>query len=254
MICQFSSGSGADVSTAGSQVTFNTAALNGGSKFALINTEYSTCFSTTFDICKKGDSATESVITLDELSYLMKWLTVNRFKKFVLIDKYNADYSEICYYGSFTAQKIEIGGAIVGLELTFTSNAPYGFGMPVTDSGSGTKTNWSFSVTPQGDEVGYIYPDSLTFKVSTAGNLTISNSNDSKIVYIANCTAGETITMDCQNKIISTTVSGHKIYNDFNFIFFRLVNSFGDGNENTISVSLPGALEYTYTPVRKVVF
>lgn len=253
MICSFSSDSGADVSTAGTEVTFNTVALNGGSRFALINTEYSACFSTTFDICKKADSPTDAIITLDELSKLMKWLTVSRFKEFILIDKYNSGYQNIKYKGSFTAQKVQIGGAIVGLELTFTSNAPYGFGDPVTVKNSGSSANWSFSTSVEGDQEGYVYPDSLTFTASGAGNLTISNSKDSKSMYVANCVSDEVITADCKSKIISTSSSSHKIYNDFNYIFFRLVNQFND-TTNKITVSLPGTLEFIYTPVKKVVF
>lgn len=253
MICQFDSSGNANTSTAGSETTFNTVSLDGGSRFALINTEYDSCFSTTFSICKNVASPADAIITLDQLSMLMKWLTPRKFKEFVLMDKYDLDYWYIRYKGAFTAQRVQVGGALVGLQLTFTSNAPYGYGAPVKVKRTGQTADWSFNVDVEGDEEGFVYPDTFVFTANATGNLTITNDRDNKSVYIANCSTGEVITMDCKNKIISSSLDSHKIFNDFNYIFFRLVTQLNK-DRNKVTFSLPGTVEFSYSPVRKVVF
>ena len=70
-----------------------------------------------------------------------------------------------------------------------------------------------------------------------------------RTTIIKNCTLNEIITFD-EYLNMSTTSSGHKLFNDFNFVFFRISNSYNDRN-NTISVNLPCEIEIEYYPIVK---
>ena len=49
---------------------------------------------------------------------------------------------------------------------------------------------------------------------------------------------------------MSTSLSSHKIYNDFNFVFFRIANTYAN-NKNIISVNIPCEITIKYYPVAK---
>lgn len=218
----------------------------------LVNAEYGNCFSVTFEICKNVNNPADGVISISEMSKLMKWLTRKDFHQLTLIDKYDPDYNSIHYDGSFSAAKVQVGGAVVGLELTFTSNRPYGYGDVITNTIDITEVNGSSPMQVDCDEVGVLYPDEVEIKLNGSGNLTISNDKDSQKMYFANCTQGQIIKMDCVHKIISTSLSAHKLYNDFNFVFFRLVCC-ADNADNIIQASIPCSIKISYSPVKKVV-
>lgn len=89
-------------------------------------------------------------------------------------------------------------------------------------------------------------------------------------MYIANCTQGEVITLDCVHKLITTSLASHEIANDFNYTFFRLVVNFNGedyiqtanspelhslyGTSNILSPTLACSVQIKYTPIYKVVF
>lgn len=252
MVCRFNSSGGADTVSAGAQLTFNTVAIRGGDKYALVNAEYGNCFSVTFDICKNVDTPSNGIISVSEMSKLMKWLTRKDFHQLTLIDKYDTGYNSIHYDGSFSASKVQVGGAPVGLQLVFTSNRPFGYGDAVTKLITIAQNNGSQSIQVDSDQVGVLYPDQVEITLGASGNLTISNNKDEQKMYFANCVQGQVITIDCVHKIVSSSLESHKLYNDFNFVFFRLVNC-ADNSDNVIQASIPCSIKIKYSPVKKVV-
>lgn len=52
--------------------------------------------------------------------------------------------------------------------------------------------------------------------------------------------------------LFSTSNPEHKIQNDFNYIFFRIANSY-ENRMNMLTFSLPVMAEITYSPYVKVV-
>ena len=62
--------------------------------------------------------------------------------------------------------------------------------------------------------------------------------------------AGEVINLDGKNQIITTSLSSHKIQNDFNFEFPTLVNSI-DNRYTNYTFSLSCEVEIIYTPIVK---
>jgi hypothetical protein len=70
------------------------------------------------------------------------------------------------------------------------------------------------------------------------------------IVKIDNCVNGETITLDCHNKIIQSDKAHPTLYNDFNYNYPRFVAN-EDANENMLTVSLPCEIQIVYSFTRK---
>ena len=97
-------------------------------------------------------------------------------------------------------------------------------------------------------EEGFIYPE-MEITVKKDGNLKIHNSVENREMYIKNCVAGEIITLDYP--VIKSSISSHNIQNDFNWIFFRVANTY-DNSRNDLTISLPCSIKIKYSPIVKV--
>lgn len=252
MICTFDS-SGTDTVTAGSNITFNSVKQHGGVYYAQTDTEYGECFTTTFDICKADYRTPGTDITFDEFRSLMRWLNRREFCTFSLIDNHDSSWNHVYFEGSFNIDRINFAGRLIGLTLTFQSNRPFGFGEAVTETLNIDSTDQAYSILNDSDEIGALYPDTVIITCKESGNLSINNSIDDRTVYIANCTANEVITMRCMSQIITSSDPTHKLYNDFNFNFFRLYSTYDD-RVNKYTASIPCEIKVTYHPIIKVVF
>lgn len=105
------------------------------------------------------------------------------------------------------------------------------------------------SINDTSHEEGFIYPYT-EITVNENGDLKIHNALENRETFIANCVAGEVITMDYP--IIQSSISSHKnIQNDFNWTFFRVANTF-DNSRNDLTVSLPCTMKIKYSPIVKV--
>jgi hypothetical protein len=97
-------------------------------------------------------------------------------------------------------------------------------------------------------EEGYIYPYT-EITIVEDGDLNIYNAIEDRNTYIANCVAGEVITMDYP--IIKSSVSSHNIQNDFNWNFFRIANTYNN-SRNDLTISIQCVMKVTYSPIVKV--
>lgn len=109
-------------------------------------------------------------------------------------------------------------------------------------------TVYKASINDTSYEEGYIYPYT-EIKMVNDGDLRIYNALEDRYTYIANCVAGETITMDYP--VIKTSISSHNIQNDFNWNFFRVANTF-DNSRNDLIVFTPCTIKIKYSPIVKV--
>lgn len=112
----------------------------------------------------------------------------------------------------------------------------------------GEKFENKHSINDSSYEEGYIYPHTEII-ISQDGNLEIYNAIEDRKTYIANCVAGEVITMDYP--IIQSSISTHNIQNDFNWDFFRVANTFNN-SRNDLTISLPCTIKVSYSPIVKV--
>lgn len=252
IICTFD-GNSVDNVSAGSTITFNTVAQHGGAYYAQTDSVYEECFSTTFDICKYRPGSPGADISLNEFRFLMSWLNRKEYCTFSLIDEHDSGWNNIYYDGSFNVERINYCGRLIGLSLTFQSNRPFGYGPELYEEYTANTPEDIIIIENKSDELGALYPDTVIIKCLSDGDLNIFNQKDNRLVKINNCANNEEITMNCRSQIISSSESNHKLYDDFNFNFFRLVSAYND-RENIFLVSMPCKITIIYRPIKKVVF
>ena len=244
IICKFGS-DGMETISNGSVITFNTVATQRGAKRELTSVEYSDCLSATFCICKHPCLVGTDELTLPEIRDMMRWLNRKEFHKFKLLD---SEYINIYFEASFNVKKVEINGKVVGLELEMITNRPYAIHEPLQLMVKNLIVNGTKKIFSKSDEEGYVYPE-MEITIAEDGDLEIYNALESRTMKIANCKAGEVITV--KYPIIESSLVAHKIQNDFNWQFFRIASSYRD-RLNEITISIPCTIKMSYTPVVKV--
>lgn len=247
LLCRFGSSSGETVS-AGSNMNFNMVRPAGSDRFFLTGTTYEDTLTATFQICKNPCTASDSILKPEELSRLLRWL--GRKDGYHKLKLYQKDYEDICFYGSFhDIREIKAGGSVYGLELTFLSDSPYGYLDTITLDFSTTDSS-GYDIINFSHETGHLYPSVFTCKCLADGDLQITNSIENRITEIKNCIKDEIITLDGTHKVIDSSVKTHRLYNDFNYNYFRLGNTYHK-NINTITTSVPCEIHIEYNPIRK---
>jgi hypothetical protein len=244
VICKFNS-DGLNTVSNGSNITFNTISTFSGSKHELISTEYKDCLETTIQICKNYCNGDVMEISSTEFRELVKWLNRKRFLKFKPLSD---EYIDLYYEVNINISKIEIDGRLIGLELALKTNRPFALKEPKIINIKNIVQNGKYSINDTSHEEGYIYPYT-EITIIEDGNLNIHNAIEDRNTYIANCVAGEVITLDYP--VIKSTISSHKIQNDFNWDFFRIANTF-ENSRNDLTISIPCTIKIKYSPIIKV--
>lgn len=264
MICQISNNeSGIEEVELGCDITFDTVRNSHSSIQKVISATYENVFTTTFEVMKSNcnNSTADHYFNGMELEQLVTWLSRTEYHKFKPLSLDGE--SDIHYYGSFNIKKININNRTIGLSLTFTSNAPYGFGEKVVHEIRRTnyEDNDNFHIFIHGNAT--IYPIvKITCRTDMPDD--IYYDNDGAYYEIWNrsepydtnngvgCdgfTRGETLLVDCENKVIhSDKRSNSLLANQFYYDFLYLTPG-----DNTLE-PLSGCYDITieYEPIRKV--
>ena len=244
MICQFGS-KGIETISNGSKVKFNTIPTLGGSKHELVSADYEECLETTIQICKNYCNSDVEEITSTEFRELTKWLSRKKFLKFKILSE---EYIDLYFEAAFNISKIEIDGKLFGLELEVFTNRPFALKEPRIINIKNIVNDGKHSINDISHEEGYIYPYT-EIEINQSGNLKIYNAIENRETYIANCVAGEIITMDYP--VIRSSISSHNIQNDFNWNFFRVANTY-ENSRNDLTISIPCTIKVKYSPIVKV--
>lgn len=247
VICNFGD-KGLDTVSDGSQITFNTIPVLGGSKHELTSVEYEECLGTTIQICKHSCAGGVQEITAVEHRELTKWLNRKKFLKFKPLSD---EYIDLYFEASFNISRIELDDKLFGLELEIITNRPFALKEPRTITIRNLEQNGKYSLNDTSHEEGYIYPyTEITIgNIDGLADLNIYNAMENRNTYVANCVAGEIITMDYP--VIKSSVSSHNIQNDFNWNFFRVANTY-EHSRNDLTISIPCTIKVKYSPIIKV--
>lgn len=243
-ICSFDQNSD---NTSGSALTFNTVSNASGSRFYLVNSAYQECLEITFSICKNTCGSNEREISLREYAELLRWLNRKKFYKLRLLSD---EYVDIFFEGSFNISKREASGKIIGLDLTFFSNRPFGMYENKKLIFEAEAANSSFVFYDVSEEIGSIYPH-MEIAIAADGDLTIKNSQYDEAMVIHNCIQGEVISLDYPMISSSSAAHAETLANDFNWSFFKISNTFRN-RKNELTVSLPCTIKIVYSPVAKI--
>lgn len=246
-ICKFGS-EGLQTISNGSQIVFNTISTLNGTKHELLSSQYNDCLESTFQICKNPCYDDDMEISMSDFLDLTSWLSRKEFHKFKLLKD---DYLDLYFEASFNVSRIELNGKLYGLELNMVTNRPFALHEPTKVTIKNLIKNGLKSFYDSSNEEGFIYPSPMKIIIQESGDLSIKNLLDNRTMIIKNCIAGEVITLDYP--MISTSISSHKIQNDFNWKFFRVANTFKN-KKNDLIISLPCIIEISYSPIVKIGF
>ena len=244
IICNFGD-KGLDTVSDGCQISFDTVPVFGGAKHELTSIQYEDCLETTIQICKHSCNGGIQEITTTEHRSITKWLNRKKFLKFKPLSD---EYIDLYFEASFNISRIELDGRLFGFELEVVTNRPYALKDPRIINIKNLIQDGKHSINDISHEEGYIYPY-VEIVINQDGNLNIHNAIENRDTYIANCVAGEVITMDYP--VIQSSISSHNIQNDFNWNFFRVANTF-ENSRNDLTVSLPCSIKLEYSPIVKV--
>lgn len=253
MICKFDSG-GTETVSSGADITFNQIKPIGSNRFNLYSSTYDTALSATFQICKNPcrlKDQDEMELSLEEISAIQRWLCrKDGYKRFKL-DK--EGYEHVYWNGTFGSKQIVLNDAIIGLELTLYTDAPFAF-MDEVSTEYECSAGTSFDLWDNSDETtdlnNSLRPD-MEITILSDGEFRLHNLMDNKIMVIKNCKSNEVITIDGKNQLITSSFSSHNLSNDFNYFFPRIINNYNE-RCNTFTPNLNCKIKITYSPIRKV--
>lgn len=245
IICSFDSSDMNTISN-GSTLTLNTVPINNGSKYLLSGVKYDECVSATFGICKDVCTNDDLEISVEENSAIMRWLNRKNFYKFKIIED---DYLDIYFESTFNVNRVVINGKLIGYELQMMTNSPFAYKDTIRRRFTVDNINKPYVFIDDSDEVGFIYPE-IRIEILEAGDLTILNEIENRETKILGCTKNEIIRMNYP--IIESSEGSHNIMDRFNFVFFRIANSYNE-KVNRIYFSLPCRVTISYSPICKVV-
>lgn len=247
IICSFDDDN-LNVTSLGSNITFNTVSYSGGTKYKITDTKYEECLQTTFDICKNPCNSELLELTKEDIRTLMRWLNRKEFLEFKLINK-EIGGLETIYMASFNVEKLEYGGKVYGLRLTMNTDKPFGYGELQIYNLNFYRGTEKFKVCDMSNEEFEIYLN-MEITCRASGDLRITNSFHDQVMIFLNCKEGEIINIDGANHIVTTSEKNHSIYNDFNFNFMKIGNSYWN-RTNEFSVTLPCNIKFSYYPIMK---
>lgn len=267
MVCIFDGNPGLEIVDIGSNLSLNTVNKSMTNKFDIMSTKYEEPYTTTFQIGKHGcDRYNQGDMYMEEqlVARLIRWLNKKKYQKFKMLYS-DGKYSDVWYKGTFPNIKmVTLNEQVVGLEVTFQANAPFGYYDDLEYEMDFTDVNERYSIFDTSDEIGFIYPHTLEINILQDGDLVIKNSQENKTVVIKNCIAGETITLNADIKHIESNMAHPKLYNDFNYNFVKVINKSGDIDdyygaaneeneaENIYTVTLPCIIRLVYAPICKM--
>lgn len=255
IVCHIGSDAGMRDVDIGCDITFNTIKNTHSSKRYIASSSYENVYTMSpFEIMKSpcGKDNDEMYLTDKEVSQLMMWLNRREYRKFKPINSVNS-HMDICYYGSFNVKQKMSGDNIIGLSLTFTSNAPYGFTDEVLLDFNITENDKMFYIHGNGDEIGHVYPK-MTIICVQDGDIEITNKTTGITLSVKNCKQDEIIYIDGELKIITTScMDTHTtLYSDFEYEFLDINITDDDYSINEYISSTPCKIIVKYSPIRKV--
>lgn len=144
-----------------------------------------------------------------------------------------------------------VGNLQYGWKCTAKCDSPFAYGYPIAQTVAGNEGGivlWESTINNVSSTADYTYP-LLTFSTNTVGtSFSITNNSDAGRIFLFDgISANETMTVDNQRQIISSSTGLMRI-SKFNKNFFRLVPGI-----NSLSV-IGGFSSFTvtYTPFKKI--
>lgn len=267
MICRFDS-PGLKTLSSGADISFQTIKSIGSDKLKMCGCKYEETYTATFQICLNPslnpDNGSYPYLSPDRISALQRWLCrKDGYHPFKLLQE---DFRDIYWNAAFNCKQIELNGETTGLELTMYTDSPYAY-LAAEDITYSLTPGDSFTLFDLSDETGFLYPAVTIVCGNTnsscsdnRGKIILQNSMDSKRkTILTNLQNNEIITLDGENKLISSNFSRTDLANSFNYCFPRIFNRIEEGidiRENVFTLldtenAIPCHITFRYAPIIK---
>lgn len=251
MIVSFN-GAQDDAITTDSQRNFESISLFGGKYQPFVFSTYDDRLEIEFSIGKNicEDRDGNHYFTISEIESTQYWL--NRPTPHIFKILRDSEYADVYWEGSFNLEWVKSGENVIGFNATFISNRPYGLGAESLHTKELTPFN-SLIINDFSFDEGSIIP-TIIITVRESGNLEFTNTFNGKetVTKIDNCINGEQLTFTALQQLLTSRAS-HNVYSDFNWVFPRIYNLYGE-IENTFTSNLNCSCAISYNPIRKVTF
>lgn len=243
IICTFNSTGGTQTISAGSTIDLQTIKFK--DMWKQTGNDYKEVLSFKIQVCKSDESEINS---FEQAAY-NRWLVRKDGYKYIQFADPN--YQHIFFNVQCTGiSMISVGARDVGMELSFVADAPYGYSelcKAIYDMPSSALTTTFIDMS---DEIGDTFPD-IDIYLHENCNFQMSNSLTGTIFKINNCKLGETISIRNSTGQITSTLSSHNLYNDFNLQWFKFANTYNT-RKNPLTITGRAKVTLTYRQIRKV--
>lgn len=179
---------------------------------------------------------------------LLEWISGKRnFRWLKIYDGDNDTLNYLCRATSITKKKV--GSDVLGYTIVWTCNSPYAYSDEVTLTETVLAADHECTISNDSDEINdYLYPIVTITPSNACNTLSIENLSDIKFtgdtprrLEISDVAANETITIDCKNRIITSSNSTRYIGEDFNLNWLRLLPG-----ENNLVLNGVGIFTFRY--------
>lgn len=232
----------------GCSLNFQTLKVNSTQKYKKYGLSYDDVLTDTWQITKqKCNNPNDKYFTNKEVREIIKWLNSESYKKLYLIDE---EYLDIYFLATFNVSKIIHANKCIGFELNVICNSCFGYINKVFKD-TINDANKTITLSIDNDRETFLYPK-IDIDILENGDLEIVSSTESNRKFILHdCTIGDKVYIDCENRIITSSNTTHNLPSSFNFIFPRINYNFNNDNYK-IDINLNSEVSIELEQVRKV--
>lgn len=240
----------------GDEITIQSVKSPRGNRYIKTGSIYENPLSFTFQVIKYDCDTGAEKINARELATIMRWLV--RSDNYHYLRFIQDRWDNVFYNCSLKVQKHEIGGAIYGLEIEATCDAPWGYS-DMKKCNFSLDSDQSYHLYNYSDENGRLMPELVKIKILEncdefilTNTFLPQNNEDNKIVSetkIKNCTAGEIFQFD-RYRNIKSSMEHKNLQNEFNYQFLELLCDFFS-QKNNIEANHSCEVEISYREIRK---
>lgn len=240
--------SGGFVTKQGCSLNLQTVKTSSTQKYRKYGLSYDDYLTDTWQLAKqKCDNPDDRYFTTKEIREIIKWLNSEKYRKMYLVDD---EYTDIYFMATFNVSKIMNVGKCVGFELNLVCNSSFGY-EEKTFKNTISDENKTILLSIDNDRESFIYPK-IDIEILENGDLEIASSTESdRKLILHDCSVGDKIFIDCENRIITSSNATHNLPSSFNFIFPRINYSF-DNDDYKININLNSNVSIELEQVRKV--
>ncbi len=196
-----------------------------------------------------GSIFDDNYFTENDLRMLNRLLTGKPGYSWLKIISEQSNETEYYYRAKVIAIEYErLGRQIVGYNITFETDGGQAYSEEQTVKYTVNANTYFYLYCNSDDLHNYTLPV-IKITPTSAGSMSLVNVTDSWDTVVNNMNANETLTIDSQNELISSSRSRTYILNDFNLHWPRLLSG-----KNTFMCNRKINIEITFRAQRKVGF